>query len=134
MINWGHIDRNYQLMGQKLRIFIKVEKKPTGTNQEDNKLIRDFIDSYGLNPLKWNDSFALIEKRLADATKEPQLSTYIRKYYLHRQIKKAGFGLKLEQTHKTIDVPHNMVHLASENKYVLELQKDYNYGVQTSIV
>lgn len=60
--------------------------------------------------------------------------TYVRKYFLHRQIKKAGFTLELEHTTKNISVPHNLVNEAYENKYVLELQQHYNYGVQTSIV
>ncbi len=60
--------------------------------------------------------------------------TYVRKYFLHRQIKKAGFQLVLEQTTKSINIPYNLTDQAKENRYVHELQKDYNYGVQTSIV
>lgn len=60
--------------------------------------------------------------------------TYIRKYYLHLKVKKAGFNLKLEKRHKTINIHHTMVQPAAENKYVLELQNNYNYGVQTSLI
>ncbi|WP_299576626.1 hypothetical protein [uncultured Sunxiuqinia sp.] len=56
--------------------------------------------------------------------------TYQRKYYLHRRVKKAGFSLQLEQTHKTISVYPDEMDSARENKYVAELQAKHNYGVQ----
>jgi len=56
--------------------------------------------------------------------------TYKRKYYLHRRIKTAGYSLQLEHTHKTIAVFPDEVETARENKYVTELQQQYNYGVQ----
>ena len=58
------------------------------------------------------------------------MTTYIRKYYLHRKVKKAGFSLELEQCHKTINVLPSQVPEAKENKYVDELQNQHNYGVQ----
>ena len=57
-------------------------------------------------------------------------STYIRKYYLHRQVKKAAFTLELQHTHKTIGVEPHQQQEAQNNKYVQELQKKYSYGVQ----
>ncbi|NQU54059.1 MAG: hypothetical protein HQ522_16140 [Bacteroidetes bacterium] len=60
----------------------------------------------------------------------PNKGTYIRKYYLHRQVKKAGLQMQLEHCHKTINVLPDQVTEAKENKYVIELQQKYNYGVQ----
>lgn len=60
--------------------------------------------------------------------------TYNRKYYLHLKVKNAGFDLKLEKMEKTINIHHSVVQLAADNKYVLELQKNYNYGLQTSLI
>lgn len=130
MINWGYIDRTFPLMGQALRNFIEVEKLPSGKNIEDNEVIRKFIESHGLNSLSWNDSFKLIEAKLSEASKYPQPTTYIRKYYLHRQVKKAGFSMELEKCHKTINVLPAQIEEAKENKYVSELQQQHNYGVQ----
>ena len=59
--------------------------------------------------------------------------TYIRKYYLHRQVKKAGFNLKLEETHKTINVSTTQIEAVKENKYIAELQNEYSDGVQISM-
>lgn len=56
--------------------------------------------------------------------------TYKRKYYLHRQVKKVGFGLVLEHKYKTINVDPDHVAEAQQNKYVAELQNTFNYGVQ----
>ena len=58
------------------------------------------------------------------------MTTYIRKYYLHRKVKKAGFSLKLEECHKTIHVMPEQVNSAKENEYIKELQQQHNYGVQ----
>lgn len=60
----------------------------------------------------------------------PTKGTYNRKYYLHRRIKAAGFGLHLEETQKTITIYPSEVPLAKEDKYVAELQAKYSYGVQ----
>ena len=56
--------------------------------------------------------------------------TYKRKYYLHRQLKKQGFGLQLGDKNKTITVLPDLVDSAIENKYLAELQNRYSYGVQ----
>lgn len=61
------------------------------------------------------------------------MTTYNRKYYLHRQVKKAGLNLKLEKCHKTIQVPPGEIPTAKENKYISELRDKYSYGVQTII-
>ena len=53
-----------------------------------------------------------------------------RKYYLHRQVKKAGFSLQLETTLKTIGIPSWGVDAAAGNKYVTELRDRYQYGCQ----
>ena len=65
------------------------------------------------------------------------LTTYDRKYYLNRQVKKAGFKLELEQTSKTILVPPDKVELASTgsaSSALKELGKQYNYGIQYTIL
>ena len=59
-----------------------------------------------------------------------QKNTYIRKYYLHRRIKADGFELQLEKCHKTIWVTSGNIEKANDNKYISELQHQYNYGVQ----
>jgi len=56
--------------------------------------------------------------------------TYKRKYYLHRQLKKQGFGLHLGDKNKTITVMPDLAVSAKGNKYVSELQNGYSYGVQ----
>jgi uncharacterized protein (UPF0128 family) len=56
--------------------------------------------------------------------------TYKRKYYLHRQLKKQGFGLHLGDKNKTITVMPDLADSANGNKYVTELQNGYSYGVQ----
>ena len=56
--------------------------------------------------------------------------TYKRKYYLHRQLKKQGFGLQLSHKNKTISVMPDLADSANGNKYVIELQNGYSYGVQ----
>jgi hypothetical protein len=58
------------------------------------------------------------------------MTSYIRKYYLHHKVKKAGFTLSLEQCHKTIRVLPSMAAEAKKNKYISELQLNHNYGVQ----
>lgn len=57
-------------------------------------------------------------------------STYNRIYFLHNQIKKAGFKLDLEKTHKTICVPKHLTEKAKVHYAVKELQQKHNYGVQ----
>lgn len=60
------------------------------------------------------------------------MTTYIRKYYLHRRVKQDGYTLSLEHCHRTINVAPSMVEDAKANKYLLELQQQHNYGVQLS--
>ncbi len=57
-------------------------------------------------------------------------NTYVRKYYIHRRIKAAGFDLHLEKCKKTILVLPSHIDLARQSKYITELQQQYNYGVQ----
>ncbi len=61
------------------------------------------------------------------------MTTYDRKYYLIREIKKAGFSLTKKNEGRTILVPPHLVAVAKTNKHVLELQRNYQYGVQTII-
>lgn len=56
--------------------------------------------------------------------------TYKRKYYLHRQLKKQGFGLQLGDKHKTITVLPDLADSVKGNKYIAELQNVLSYGVQ----
>lgn len=56
--------------------------------------------------------------------------TYRRKYYLHRQLKKQGFGLQLSDKNKIITVMPDLAGSVNKNKYVTELQNGYSYGVQ----
>ena len=58
------------------------------------------------------------------------MSRYNRKYYLHRQVKKAGFRLRLETSLKTIEIPSGSVESASGNRYIRELRDRYSYGCQ----
>lgn len=62
------------------------------------------------------------------------LTTYDRKYYLNRQVKKAGFKLDLEQTSKTISVPPHLIDEAENSKALKELGAKYNYGVQYTLI
>ena len=62
------------------------------------------------------------------------LTTYDRKYYLNRQVKKAGFKLELEQTSKTILTPPQLSADADTNAALKELGKAYNYGIQYTIL
>lgn len=58
------------------------------------------------------------------------MSSYNRKYYLHRQVRKAGFRLRLGTALKTIEIPSGSVEGASCNRYVRELRDRYSYGCQ----
>ena len=58
------------------------------------------------------------------------MSTYIRKYYLHRRVTAAGASLSLEKCQKTILIRPEQYEQIRTNKYVQELQSRYQYGVQ----
>ena len=60
-------------------------------------------------------------------------TTYDRKYYLIREIKKAGFELVKSEVERIIIVPFDKERQARLNKYVRELQNKYNYGIQLTI-
>lgn len=70
------------------------------------------------------------KQKLIKAKHVKRSTTYVRKYYLHLQVKKAAFTLELQQKHKTIRVEQHRQKEAQNNKYVQELQKKYSYGVQ----
>jgi len=55
---------------------------------------------------------------------------YNRKYYLHRRVRSAGFGLTSSKESKTISVKPDQIHQAHENKYVKELRDTHSYAVQ----
>ena len=61
-------------------------------------------------------------------------TTYDRRYYLNRLIKKDGFELKLEQTAKTVFIPPEFVQASLKNQTLIELNKSYNYGIQYTIL
>lgn len=61
------------------------------------------------------------------------MTTYDRKYYLIREIKKAGFKLHEHENERTIKVPHEMQDVARKNKHVQELRIKYQYGVQITL-
>jgi len=61
-------------------------------------------------------------------------NTYDRKYYLNRKIKAAGFKLDLDLTSKTIMVTPEMTEHAEANNALKELSRDYNYGVQYTLI
>lgn len=56
--------------------------------------------------------------------------TYNRKYYLHRQVKKAGCSLHLEETHKTIFLSQEDAKKLRNDKYLRELEQKHSYGIQ----
>ena len=56
--------------------------------------------------------------------------TYNRKYYLIREIKKAGFELVSRKCERIIYITPEMVEAASKNKYLRELQQKYDFGIQ----
>ncbi|WP_372772152.1 hypothetical protein [Mangrovibacterium sp.] len=56
--------------------------------------------------------------------------TYNRRYYLHRRIKLAGFSIHYGDTERTILVREQQIRKAQTNKYVAELQREFNYGIQ----
>jgi hypothetical protein len=56
--------------------------------------------------------------------------SYNRRYYLHQQMKAAGF--RYHAVCKTIFTPFNKN--ASNNKHVAYLTSEYNYQIQTEIV
>lgn len=116
------------------KFLIKNDANPDCIDHFD---VRQYLVSKKLDRVAQRKAFEKLEKQfVAEKAKSKLLNkrTYIRKYYLHRQLKKSGFSLLLSQTTKTISIPHNLVHLAIENKYISELQNNHNYGVQTSIV
>jgi len=55
---------------------------------------------------------------------------YNRKYYLHRRVRNAGFGLTTGKESKTISVQPDQIHQAHDNKYVKELRDAHSYAVQ----
>ena len=61
------------------------------------------------------------------------MTTYNRKYYLIRQIKKAGFVLVEQKNERTIKVPFQQHRVAKKNKHLQELRTKYQYGVQITL-
>jgi len=55
---------------------------------------------------------------------------YNRKYYLHRRVRNAGFGLTTGKESKTISVKPDQITLAHNNKFIKELRDAHNYAVQ----
>lgn len=61
------------------------------------------------------------------------MTTYYRKYYLIREIKKAGFKLHEHKNERIILVTSKRQHIARKNKHVQELLANYQYGVQITL-
>lgn len=58
-------------------------------------------------------------------------TTYKRKYYLIREVKKAGYELVKCGDNRIINVPWDKQNAARRNKYLQELRTKYQFGVQT---
>jgi len=58
------------------------------------------------------------------------MTTYTRKYYLIREIKRAGFDLDKSQRERMILIPITLIDEAGKNKYLNELIKKFEYGAQ----
>lgn len=57
-------------------------------------------------------------------------STYDRKYFCNKSVKKRGYHLQLETTQKTILIRSDQVESAQKDRYIRELSEKHNYGVQ----
>jgi len=131
-----NIEKEFPLTWKDFKQFmIDIDSDPDCIDSFD---VIQYLISKKLDKDAWREGFEKLEGDFqfekANREVQPNKGTYKRKYYLHRQVKKAGFSLKLELKHKTINVPYDETHKAKENKYVQELQQQYNYGVQTAIV
>lgn len=58
-------------------------------------------------------------------------TTYKRKYYLIREVKKAGYNLIESENNRIIEVPWDKQTEARRNKHLQELRTAYHFGVQT---
>lgn len=115
---------------QVITLEIKRRKRPIHKNE--------LLHLYFRNLNKRLEKLAVVKCKAAEDTAKGQLvtlrNTYDRKYYLNRKVKAAGFKLELEQTSKTILIPPSMAGHAELNKAVKELSKNYNYGVQYTLI
>jgi len=115
---------------QVITIEIKRRKRPIRKNE--------LLHLYFRNLNKRLEKLAVVKCKAAEDTAKGQLltlrNTYDRKYYLNRKVKAAGFKLELEQTSKTIVVTPEMASHAEANKALKELSKNYNYGVQYTLI
>jgi len=115
---------------QVITLEIKRRKRPIHKNE--------LLHLYFRNLNKRLEKLAVVKCKAAEDTAKGQLvtlrNTYDRKYYLNRKVKAVGFKLELEQTSKTIMIPPSMSGYAELNKAVKELSKNYNYGVQYTLL
>lgn len=115
---------------QVITLEIKRRKRPIHKNE--------LLHLYFRNLNKRLEKLAVVKCKAAEYTAKGQLvtlrNTYDRKYYLNRKVKAAGFELKLDLTAKTIMVTPEMTAHAEGNKALKELSKNYNYGVQYTLI
>jgi len=115
---------------QVITIEIKRRKRSIRKNE--------LLHLYFRNLNKRLEKLAVVKCKATEDTAKGQLltlrNTYDRKYYLNRKVKAAGFKLELEQTSKTIVVTPEMAAHAGVNKALKELSKNYNYGVQYTLI
>jgi hypothetical protein len=95
---------------------------------EDDRMI-SITDS------EFQDAFRKAYESLAGLVQENNIpdnvgDTYDQKYYLIREIKKAGFDLILNKKHRTITISPDQINDFKKNKYAAKLVNDYGYGIQ----
>jgi len=62
------------------------------------------------------------------------ITTYDRKYYLIREVKRLKLQVLHDQNERTVLIPFNRQEEVKDNKYLLELRDKFNYGLQTILV
>lgn len=66
----------------------------------------------------------------AKKRKTKRASTYIRKYYLIRRVKAAGFNLTKKNDLRVYWIRPDQQEAANNNQYLKELMAKHSYGVQ----
>jgi hypothetical protein len=61
------------------------------------------------------------------------MTTYNRKYYLIREVKKLNLEVLHEGGERAVLIPFDRQHEVKNNKYLLELRDKHNYGLQTEL-
>lgn len=60
-------------------------------------------------------------------------TTYDRKYYLIREVKKLNLHVSHAHSQRTVLIPYNRQEEVKENKYLCELRDVHNYALQTKL-